>query len=115
MATEKAWYESRYYGHLMTKQEHLEHRHLARAKLCRAGRMLLRRLRPERAPVPFSETCFLEFPQREQRHIEPHPLQARRALRSSMREIRLAVLIGNDRWLPLGRILGSIRRARDLP
>jgi hypothetical protein len=36
-------------------------------------------------------------------------------LRSSMREIRLAVLIGNDRWLPLGRILGSIRRARDLP
>lgn len=28
MATEKAWYVSRYYGHLTTKQEHLAHRDL---------------------------------------------------------------------------------------
>lgn len=38
MATEKAWYASRYYGHLTTKQEHLAHRDLVGTGKAMQGR-----------------------------------------------------------------------------
>ena len=38
MATEKAWYVSRYYGHLTTKQEHLAHRDLVGTGKAMQGR-----------------------------------------------------------------------------
>lgn len=38
MATEKAWYVFRYYAHLMTKQEHVAHRHLIGTAKAMRGR-----------------------------------------------------------------------------
>lgn len=38
MATQKAWYVFRYYAHLMTKQEHVAHRHLIGTAKAMRGR-----------------------------------------------------------------------------